>query len=103
LTSETPSDLFFTPSVKAVQSSRGSRDNYARMAAAGAFRTEVTPDVAAFLAKRDSVYFATANVCGQPDGWHHRQSAGGNHRKRWSARVRHGREDQGRRPIVTNT
>jgi predicted pyridoxine 5'-phosphate oxidase superfamily flavin-nucleotide-binding protein len=66
MTFETPSDLFFSPSVKAVQSRRGSRQRFERMAQAGAFRTEITPDLAAFLGRRDSIYLATTNAAGQP-------------------------------------
>jgi hypothetical protein len=49
---ESPSDIFFTPAVKAVQARRGSRQSYACMAARGAFQTKITPDLAAFLAER---------------------------------------------------
>jgi predicted pyridoxine 5'-phosphate oxidase superfamily flavin-nucleotide-binding protein len=61
-----PADLFFTPAVKAVQRRRGSEDNYTRMAASGGFQTEVTAELAAFLAGRDSIYLATATAEGQP-------------------------------------
>lgn len=61
-----PSDIFFSPSVKAVQARRGSRANYAAMAESDHFETEITPDLAAWLAERDSFYLATANTYGQP-------------------------------------
>lgn len=66
MTSESPSELFFTPSVKAVQERRGSRSGYARMAASGAFQAEITDDLVDFLSDRDSIYLATVNGDGQP-------------------------------------
>lgn len=60
------SDIAFTPSVKAIQERRGSRAGYAAMEAKGGWQTTVTPDLAAFLADRDSAYLATASADGQP-------------------------------------
>src|SRR5262245_44895373 len=60
------SDVAFTPAVKAVQASRGSRESYARMEARGGFRTIITPDLAGFLAEARSFYLATASADGQP-------------------------------------
>jgi len=60
------SDVAFTPMVKAVQARKGSRAAYSRMEERGARRTTVTPDLAAFLAERDSGYLATASRAGQP-------------------------------------
>src|SRR5204863_5808491 len=60
------SDIAFTPSVKAEQERRGSRATYARMERSGGWETTVTPELAAFLAERDSVYLATASAAGQP-------------------------------------
>jgi predicted pyridoxine 5'-phosphate oxidase superfamily flavin-nucleotide-binding protein len=60
------SDVAFTASVKAVQERRGSRRAYRRMEEQGGWRTTVTPELAAFLAERDSIYLATANAKGQP-------------------------------------
>ncbi len=60
------SDVAFTPAVKAAQEKRGSRAAYARMEERGGWRNTVTPDLAAFLAERDSFYFATASAEGQP-------------------------------------
>ena len=60
------SDVAFTPAVKAVQERRGSRRAYGRMEEKGGWRTKVTPDLAAFLAERDSAYLATASRDGQP-------------------------------------
>ncbi len=60
------SDVAFTPAVKAVQERKGSRRGYRRMEEKGGWRTKVTPDLAAFLAERDSAYLATASRDGQP-------------------------------------
>ncbi|MFO0612993.1 MAG: pyridoxamine 5'-phosphate oxidase family protein [Polyangiaceae bacterium] len=60
------SDVAFTETVKREQEKRGSRAAYARMEAAGGWETTVTPELRAFLAERDSLYFATANAAGQP-------------------------------------
>lgn len=61
-----PSDIAFTPTVKAIQARRGSRDAYARMEEKGSWPTAVTDDLAAVLATADSFYFATANAAAQP-------------------------------------
>jgi predicted pyridoxine 5'-phosphate oxidase superfamily flavin-nucleotide-binding protein len=60
------SDVAFTPSVKALQARKGSRNGYRRMEERGGWRTTVTPDLAAFLRERDSAYLATASRAGQP-------------------------------------
>ena len=60
------SDVAFSPAVKAVQERKGSRRAYRRMEEKGGWRTKVTPDLAAFLAERDSAYLATASRDGQP-------------------------------------
>lgn len=60
------SDIAFTPAVKAVQARKGSRTAYARMEARGGWETAITPELAAFLAEQDSIYFATASADGQP-------------------------------------
>lgn len=59
-------DVAFSPAVKAAQARLGSRDAYARVEAKGGWRRMVTPDLAAFLAERDSAYLATASADGQP-------------------------------------
>src|SRR5262249_46423550 len=61
-----PSDVAFTPAVKAEQERRGSRAAYARMEQADGWETRVTPELAAFLAERDSLYLGTASAAGQP-------------------------------------
>jgi len=60
------SDIAFTPAVKALQERNGSRAGYARMAEKKDWHDTVTPDLAAFLAERDSLYLATASAEGRP-------------------------------------
>jgi len=64
------SDIAFTPTIKALQAERGSRANYQRMEERGGFRTEITEDLAQFLASVDTAYLATANAAGQPYAQH---------------------------------
>ena len=61
-----PSDVAFTPAVKAVQQRKGSRHSYARMEKGRGWRTTVTPDLVEFLADLDMFYLGTANAEGQP-------------------------------------
>jgi predicted pyridoxine 5'-phosphate oxidase superfamily flavin-nucleotide-binding protein len=60
------SDVAFTPTVKAIQEQRGSREIYAKKEEKGGWRTTVTPDLAMFLGEVRSFYLATANAEGQP-------------------------------------
>ncbi|MEQ8506085.1 MAG: pyridoxamine 5'-phosphate oxidase family protein [Rhodospirillales bacterium] len=60
------SDVAFTDTVKTIQDRKGSRNGYAKMEAKGGWQDWVTPDLAAFIAARDSFYLATANADGQP-------------------------------------
>jgi hypothetical protein len=60
------SDIAFTPAVKAVQERFGSRAAYARMEQADGWAHAITPELAAFIAERDSFYLGTANADGQP-------------------------------------
>jgi predicted pyridoxine 5'-phosphate oxidase superfamily flavin-nucleotide-binding protein len=60
-----PSDIAFTPAVKAVQNAKGSRAGYAKVEQRG-WRTTVTPDLAEFLAGLDMFYLGTASAEGQP-------------------------------------
>jgi len=64
--STTPSDVAFSPAVKAIQAARGSREGYARMERRGGWRSEVTPDLAAFIAAQRSLFLASASAEGQP-------------------------------------
>jgi predicted pyridoxine 5'-phosphate oxidase superfamily flavin-nucleotide-binding protein len=59
------SDVAFTPTVKSIQSRKGSREAYARAEEKG-WRTEIDDNLAAFLAEANSLYLATASGDGQP-------------------------------------
>ena len=61
-----PSDVAFTPAVKAIQTAKGSRDSYARVEGGEGWATTVTDELAAFIAELDMFYFATASADGQP-------------------------------------
>src|SRR5258707_10611783 len=61
-----PSDVAFTPAVKAIQTRKGSRDAYADVEERGGWRTEIDENLAAFLAETNSLFFATASADGQP-------------------------------------
>ncbi len=61
-----PSDIVFTPAVKAVQQARGSRHAYARMEQGRGFRTGITDDVRGFIEAQTTLFMATANLDGQP-------------------------------------
>jgi uncharacterized protein len=61
-----PNEIMFSPAVRAEQTCRGSRETYARRAAAGRFADELSAEAIAFIGKRDSVYLATASADGQP-------------------------------------
>jgi uncharacterized protein len=63
---EYPSDIAFTPAVKAIQSAKGSRDMYAKAEGGQGWETRVTEELEQFLAELDMFYFATANAEGQP-------------------------------------
>jgi predicted pyridoxine 5'-phosphate oxidase superfamily flavin-nucleotide-binding protein len=60
------SDVAFTPAVKAIQTRRGSRRNYARMEERGGFKTAISDELAEFIAAQRSFFIATANLEGQP-------------------------------------
>jgi hypothetical protein len=60
------SDIAFTPTVKAIQTRKGSRANYARMEERGGWQSAITPDLATFIATQTSVFLATVNADGQP-------------------------------------
>jgi uncharacterized protein len=61
-----PSDVAFTPTVKAIQAQKGSRQAYARMEEGRGWATEITPDLARFVARQRSIFMATVNAEGQP-------------------------------------
>ncbi len=60
------SDVAFTPTVKALQARKGSRQGYEKMEERGAWQTRISPELAAFIAAQTSVFLATANAAGQP-------------------------------------
>jgi hypothetical protein len=60
------SDVGFSPTVKAIQSRKGSRGGYARMEENGSWETRITDDLKAFIEAQTSVFLATANAQGQP-------------------------------------
>jgi len=61
-----PSDIVFTPSVKAQQQAHGSRHAYARMEQGRGFHTAIDDDARAFVEAQTTVFLATANRDGQP-------------------------------------
>jgi predicted pyridoxine 5'-phosphate oxidase superfamily flavin-nucleotide-binding protein len=60
------SDVAFTPTVKAIQSRKGSRQGYAQREQKGAWLTQITDDLKGFIEAQTSVFLATANSEGQP-------------------------------------
>ncbi len=63
------SEIAFTPIVKTAQEKRGSRASYAKMEQRGnqgPWSDVVTPELAAFINDRDSLYLGTAGADGQP-------------------------------------
>ena len=60
------SDVAFTPSVKTVQTRKGSRLSYQRMEERGSWQTRITSDLAAFIGAQTSIFLATASAEGQP-------------------------------------
>ncbi len=56
------SDRAFSPSVKRVQSRKGSREAYAERD----WSSVITPELAVFIGAQTSVFFATASADGQP-------------------------------------
>lgn len=60
---EPSSDVAFSPSVKAVQERRGSRSQQAQRSR---WPTEITAQLAEFLAQATTAYLATASADGQP-------------------------------------
>lgn len=65
-TFEFTSDMAFTPTVKAIQTRKGSRHGYARMEQSGGWESTITADLKEFIALQTSFYMATVNAGGQP-------------------------------------
>ncbi|MEI8719272.1 pyridoxamine 5'-phosphate oxidase family protein [Mesorhizobium sp. ISC11] len=70
------SDVAFTPTVKAIQARKGSRQSYARVEERGGWQAGITPDLAAFIEMQTSVFLSTANREGQPYVQHRGGPAG---------------------------
>jgi len=62
----TPSDIAFTRSVKAIQRRKGSRDVYRLMEQKGGWQREITADLATFIADQRSFFIATVSSEGAP-------------------------------------
>ncbi|MEN9360763.1 MAG: hypothetical protein RL095_2298 [Verrucomicrobiota bacterium] len=60
-----PSDIAFTPSVKAIQSEKGSRSAYAKVEERG-WQTAVSAELIQFIAELDMFYLGSSNAEGQP-------------------------------------
>jgi len=65
-TDKPASDVAFTPSVKTIQTRKGSRQSYKRMEQQGGWQTEITEDLAAFIAEQRSFFLATVSSDGAP-------------------------------------
>jgi predicted pyridoxine 5'-phosphate oxidase superfamily flavin-nucleotide-binding protein len=61
-----PSDVAFTPTIKAIQETKGLRQAYHGMEERGGWQTTVTPDLKQYLSELDMFYLGTANADGQP-------------------------------------
>jgi predicted pyridoxine 5'-phosphate oxidase superfamily flavin-nucleotide-binding protein len=69
-------ELAFTPTVRALQESHGSRANYARMEAGESFNDALSEHEAEFIAARDSFYMASVSETGWPYVQHRGGPAG---------------------------
>lgn len=65
-TARPTSDIAFTSKVKEFQAKNGSREAYAKMEARGGWNDRITPQLAEFIAQRNSFYIATVNADGHP-------------------------------------
>ena len=61
-----PSDVAFTPTVKAMQERLGSRELYARVERDRGWGVALSPEIEAFIGAQTSVFLGTANAEGQP-------------------------------------
>lgn len=64
--SEHISDIAFTHAVKAQQQRLGSRETYQKQIERRDWQDRVTPDLASFIAERNSFYLATVSESGHP-------------------------------------
>ncbi len=69
-------DFAFSPTVRAIQAERGSREAYARRERERDLGNSITPDIAAYLAQANSAYLATVSADGQPYVQHRGGPAG---------------------------
>jgi predicted pyridoxine 5'-phosphate oxidase superfamily flavin-nucleotide-binding protein len=60
------SDVAFTPTVKAIQARKGSREAYARLDEQGGWPRTIDAGLAAFIAAQTSFFLGTASAEGQP-------------------------------------
>jgi predicted pyridoxine 5'-phosphate oxidase superfamily flavin-nucleotide-binding protein len=60
------SDVAFTPTVKAIQARKGSREAYARLDEQGDWPRTIDAGLAAFIAAQTSFFLGTASAEGQP-------------------------------------
>jgi predicted pyridoxine 5'-phosphate oxidase superfamily flavin-nucleotide-binding protein len=60
------SDIAFTPTVKAIQQRLGSRQTYERMKQGRGWQKHVSPELAEFIAERDTFFLGTTSADGQP-------------------------------------
>jgi len=59
-------DIAFTPSVKAIQSRKGSREIYEKLSPGPGFFEEIDDNLRLFLATQNTAFLATATADGQP-------------------------------------
>ncbi len=60
------SDIAFTPTVKSIQTRKGSRHGYSRMEQSGSWESSITSQLKDFIAGQTSFYMASVNANGQP-------------------------------------
>jgi putative heme iron utilization protein len=58
------SDIAFTPTVKAIQARKGSRQSYTRLEEAGSWSTRISTELQAFIEAQTSAFLATAKPRG---------------------------------------
>jgi predicted pyridoxine 5'-phosphate oxidase superfamily flavin-nucleotide-binding protein len=66
MTNSNPVDIAFSAAVRQVQSAKGSRSAIRRMTEKRPWATRLTPEIAEFVAQRNSAFLGTANSAGQP-------------------------------------
>jgi uncharacterized protein len=61
-----PSDVAFSPAVKAIQSAKGSRRAYSNIEEGDGWETRITPELAELIEKMDMFYLGTSSADAQP-------------------------------------